>query len=440
MRILNSVWGASLLGGCLGFIVACSGSSDLCVAKDVKCVQPLTCDPGDGVCKCGGRGGVICPNGFECNAQSNTCVSTLCKNVDCSEQPGTKCDAYDGKCKCGGTGGTVCDKGQACDPGANTCVAATSCAGLACPKNESCDPATVSCMCGGKKCAASEACQAGTDGTRSCVVDNCLKTSCSAGLTCDPADGFCKCQGAVCSAGQACSCPSGSDGGSCAASERACRVSNLCDGVSCTGFLSCDPADGQCKCGGPGGARCASDQLCSLGPPARCLGGAQCTDADGGSRVCGSGLTCDPEDGRCKCGGLGGIVCAAPVDGGSPGEVCIQGLSARACLQSCDITAPSCPTGQQCYFDSAAAVPSSYCAIPSGTKGVGDACKVATECQDSTSKLALHCAGLAEGTLGLCRGYCDVTAGTSGCSQNPVPNVCQQIPGAPANTGYCRPQ
>src|SRR5687768_13955427 len=89
------------------FCLSCSGAKNDCLAKRTNCAAPLVCDPGDGICKCGGRGGVICPEGFACDAQTNTCQSSLCAKVTCGG--GTSCDVNDGKCKCGGTGGKVCE-------------------------------------------------------------------------------------------------------------------------------------------------------------------------------------------------------------------------------------------------------------------------------------------------------------------------------------------
>jgi hypothetical protein len=52
----------------------------------------------------------------------------------------------------------------------------------------------------------------------------------------------------------------------------------------------------------------------------------------------------------------------------------------------------------------------------------------------------LHCLGLTVGAAGICRAYCDVEAGFTGCSQVPVARECEQIPGAPAGLGYCQPR
>lgn len=63
--------------------------------------------------------------------------------------------------------------------------------------------------------------------------------------------------------------------------------------------LVCDPHDGICKCGGVGGPICHEGETCVIEPgeAAYCVSDrcslVQCTD----------GLSCDPADGECKCGG-----------------------------------------------------------------------------------------------------------------------------------------
>src|SRR5690606_18490422 len=63
--------------------------------------------------------------------------------------------------------------------------------------------------------------------------------------------------------------------------------------------VKCDPQDGVCKCGGPGGTICAADEICvlSAGQPASCE-----TNICAGV-LCERGMNCDPTDGSCSCGG-----------------------------------------------------------------------------------------------------------------------------------------
>lgn len=436
--------------------VACSGGDlDQCVKKNVRCEEPLVCDPGDGVCKCGGRGGVICPADFVCDPVANTCLSTKCtkdrRPVDCSAQAGTSCDVNDGACKCGGTGGTVCGANEVCDPTRKACTPQQSCSAQTCPVNQTCNAATGRCACGASPCGSGMTCTL-VNGAPTCTADQCSGVSCTGsfvgdggvreGNVCSAAEGMCQCNGVVCSQGQACACPPGSDAG-CAQTARACRASSLCSEVTCTGGMRCDYADGICKCGGPGGVACAANQICNLGPPPQCQGGQQCTLPDGGARQCASGTSCDPEDGRCKCGGRGGQLCAAAVvvDGGAgtPAEVCVLSAVQTSCKAPCDprLASADCPMGQFCYFDSSAATPVAYCAAaPTSPKPVGDGCTSATAC--FASGKSLHCNGLVLGSTGICRSYCDVASGSSGCIQVPTAQNCVQILGAPAGYGYCQ--
>lgn len=433
-----------LLMAVLGFIVGALGAScgggakNLCQDRNVRCDGALTCDPTDGICKCGGRGGTVCPDGFTCDPVKNTCLSTKCAGVDCSGMVGSSCDVFDGTCKCGGTGGKVCGAGFVCNPTAKECQPTVDCRQVACPKNQTCNDSTGQCTCGGTACAGGQACSVGADSAKTCVTDNCAGVRCAGATVCDPTDGYCKCNGAVCQSGEACNCPAGSDGGTCDVTARACKPGSACSGVSCTGSTTCDPVDGKCKCGGPGGPECASNQICALGPPAQCQGGQQCTLPDGGPKVCTGGTSCDPEDGKCKCGGRGGTVCD-PGDGGVLPQICISNPIQQACRTPCDTTSPTCASGTFCFFDSSAATPAAYCAAPTDSKGDGDGCNAATACFRMAPATPLLCNGLALGQAGICRAYCDTTAGTAGCVQTPSPQTCVQINAAPANAGFCQP-
>lgn len=425
--------------------VACSASStDLCVDRKVRCETPLSCDPLDGTCKCGGRGGIACAVGFACDPVANTCLSTLCAGIDCSNQPGTSCDRFTGTCKCGGTGGVECAAQDVCNANAKSCTPALNCNQIACPKDQRCEQSTGRCKCGPDECTTAQTCSVDTDERRLCVNSACTGVTCTGANVCDSADGYCKCNGAVCQSGEACACPAGTDGG-CAATQRSCRSGNACtDNSTCAARgASCDPVDGLCRCGGPGGPVCASNQLCNLGPPAQCQGGQQCTLPDGGAKSCAGGTSCDPEDGRCKCGGGGGVVCAPAggSDGGlEPAEICIQNPQQRACRRPCDVRNPDCPTGTYCFFDSSATTPAAYCSVPTDNRLDEAACTEATACfSTSQGARSLHCLGLVLGQTGICHAYCDVAVGSAGCTQVPRAQTCVQIPSAPANYGYCNP-
>jgi hypothetical protein len=378
----------------------------------------------------------------------STCLSTRCVKVDCSDKPGTSCDVTDGTCKCGGTGGLSCSDREVCDPNARTCVLQTSCTDVACSRNQICDVNSGKCLCGLATCSASQVCSVGGDGgTKACVANVCTGVTCAGNTACDPADGYCKCNGVLCQSGETCACPAGTDGGACLATARACKPGTACTGVDCgANNTTCDPIDGRCKCGGPGGQACSSAQVCVLGPPAQCEGGQQCIFPDGGAKTCPIGTSCDPEDGVCKCGGRGGVKCgdATTTDAGDavPAEVCVLNPTLQACRRPCDVRDPtSCPTGTFCYFDSSASTPVAYCSVNTDTKVDDQGCTAPTACfSTNPSPHGLHCNGLALGQTGICRPYCDVAAGASGCIQVPRPQQCIQILGAPTGYGYCQAQ
>lgn len=423
--------------------VACGGgATDLCQDRNVRCDAPLSCDPDDGVCKCGGRGGVVCPEGAACNADTNTCLSNRCAGVNCQNFPGTSCDVFDGVCKCGGPGGTVCAENQVCNPATKQCQAAGSCSEVACSANEVCDPNTVECKCGQATCGEGQACTVNqTTNARECVNDLCFGVQCLGNTTCDPADGRCKCNGTACAPGQVCGCAA--DAGTCTAAQETCQPGSACANVTCAGGTTCDPTDGECKCGGPGGPACGDDQVCSLAS-LQCQGGNQCGLADGGVKSCSGGTSCDPEDGLCKCGGRGGQVCASGGDAGQAEELCVQSVFSQTCRPACDPRLQNCPSGQYCYFDTTSKTPAAYCAVPSDTRVAGQGCNAPTACFTTTpTPKGLFCNGLGSfeqpGSTGFCREFCDTSVGDQSCSQIPA-QKCLPIQGGPTGVGYCQPQ
>lgn len=373
---------------------------------DVVCAAGLSCDPGDGVCKCGGEGGTICATGGVCTG--GVCVYS-CGGIVCDR--GTTLDPLDCQCKCGTQ---VCLANESCDTGTRTCYVASRCVGVACGGGMSCDPADGVCKCGGASCAGGEVCVAGQ-----CTSEPCAGVSCTGGALCDPADGVCKCGGSsgrLCTYGELCACPSGA---SCKDEDRRCTTSAKCAGVACSGGTTCDPADGLCRCGGPGGPICQAGQSCDVLRKA-CLGGDRCAGV-----TCGASLNCDPEDGVCKCGGQDGVngeVCEA-------GEVCGHFNDVVRCVTPCDPRTQKCAgTGQACYFDIYARV--SYCAV-AGKNIEGAGCRVATDCGKG-----LHCQQF-PGETGNCRRYCNVPDGASGCPQTVEAQDCYQLDGADHDVGSC---
>jgi hypothetical protein len=425
---------AAAVGFGLGlFASSCGGSKDPCV--NIVCEGALRCDPTDLECKCGGRGGVVCGQGFKCDEVANTCTPTRCAGVDCNDKPGTSCDVLDGLCRCGGTGGAICGANEVCNPNAKACVPVLNCNEIACGKNQTCDNTTGRCKCAQLECMPGQFCSvSGGNGAKTCVTNICSGVKCAGTTVCDPADGYCKCNGAICQSGEACSCPP-----ACADTARVCKPGSACTGVVCNGGTTCDPVDGQCKCGGPGGPTCTSVQICALGPPPQCQGGAQCVNPDGGTKSCAGGTSCDPEDGKCKCGGRGGEVCK-PAMAMDLAEICVSNPQQKACKRPCDVRAPDCAMGTFCYFDPTAATPAAYCSPATDTKVEEAACATATACLGANPARSLNCTGLAAGAFGICRAYCDVAVGPAGCIQVPKANLCVQISGAPAGYGFCQPQ
>jgi hypothetical protein len=99
-------------------LTACSGGADPCL--NVVCNPAAdggaageTCDPSDGLCKCGfssTSAGVACQANTSCDPVSGTCISTLCNGVICDALE--QCDPVDGRCKCNGE---VCPEGVTCN-------------------------------------------------------------------------------------------------------------------------------------------------------------------------------------------------------------------------------------------------------------------------------------------------------------------------------------
>ncbi len=379
------------------------------------CPESLECDPGDGVCKCGGQGGAICGGSGTC--KEGVCVYA-CSGVECSG--GTTLDPYDCTCKCGGQGGPVCADSQICDPATRSCFVAGACESVACAAAMVCDPADGKCKCDGVECAGGESCVEGA-----CAVDRCAGVNCTGGTSCNPEDGKCHCGGAegqICSFGETCECPGSAP--ACVEAEKRCTPSTKCINVHCTGGTTCDPADGKCRCGGPGGPVCAFGQSCDVMAGA-CLGGDRCAGVE-----CSGGLECDPEDGVCKCGGLNGEVCGE-------NEACARLASGGGeCVRPCDPRQQGCPEEQGCYFDIYSQL--SYCQVPGKdldegqspkTEGMG--CFGASDCA-----IGFHCQQ-EPFQPGKCRRYCSVPDGASGCPQIPEAQVCEVLNGAVAGLGAC---
>jgi hypothetical protein len=262
------------------------------------------------------------------------------------------------------------------------------------------------------ECAELESCVEGA-----CALDRCAGVNCTGGTQCNPEDGRCHCggvEGQICSYGESCECPGGAP--ACVEAEKRCAPSTLCVEVQCTGGTTCDPADGKCRCGGPGGPICAYGQSCDVIAGA-CLGGDRCAGVE-----CHDGLDCDPEDGVCKCGGLNGEVCGE-------NQACAQLSDGAAnCVMPCDPRQQGCETEEGCYFDIYAQV--SYCQL-AGVKTEGMGCFEAAECA-----VGFHCQQ-DPFQPGKCRRYCNVPDASGGCPQNPERQSCDALDGAALGLGAC---
>src|SRR5690606_20000096 len=259
-RLMNSMHRWLLIAALTAVVAALGAACDgeetegksLC--DGVDCAAPLTCDPSDGVCKCGtGDSRMICKSNEVCVVTAEGvpfCTEDRCVSVVCDRNE--TCDPTDGVCKCGAT---TCSEGEICVQ--NRCGVPDPCAGQACPEGQTCDSTDGRCKCGGEICADNESC---VDGV--CVDDPCKGVNCPQNSVCNPEDRACHCgteTGPVCETGQACVNEEG---------DWICRgARDKCEAVACSGDAVCDLDTGACCCGGTGDACvvCEEGQLCYRG-------------------------------------------------------------------------------------------------------------------------------------------------------------------------------
>lgn len=414
-RLLSFAAAAVLFGA-----IGCSETETIVhgLCHQVECGENTECDPGDGLCKCGGPDGAFCRDGEVCVSEpSPHCATSRCDFVIC--EGGHSCDERTGACTCGDA---VCGEGEQCVD--RSCVADRRCEGTICNEGMRCDPQDGHCKCDGVVCGAKESCVEG-----SCLEDLCKGVNCSLHSVCDPSDGSCHCAsiaGPICENGEACGLIqelSGSDEGE--APIFACLMDELCREDSCSGGSVCDPSDGLCRCGELGklAPTCAPGQSCIDGA---CRGGDLC--APGGVvTVCGDGLSCDPVDGVCKCGGVDGEACGAV-------EVCVAVEGRPSCEASCTIVIgvdESCGSGRSCYLDRALPHGVPFCAAV-GPMGVNDACDEFNDCA----------AGLFCSRANVCRRLCHPSEGAGvGCGDE-VNYRCLPFTESESqqrDLGYCTP-
>ena len=128
----------------------------------------------------------MCSGGEACEPVSAQCVrSSRCEGVTCGL--GSSCDPSDGLCKCGGAGGPVCGDVQTCDPIDRRCLGGDQCQGVTCDRGTSCDPEDGLCKCGGyggAACGSEDTCV--VDGAQARCEQSCVlgTNACGAGRGC----------------------------------------------------------------------------------------------------------------------------------------------------------------------------------------------------------------------------------------------------------------
>lgn len=325
---------------------------NLCEGVVCPEAQNTSCDPADGLCKCGtGDNRIFCVSGTVCEEGENPrCVVTLCSGVQCER--GESCDIADGQCKCGTT---TCGEDEECVQ--SRCVRQNQCQGKICPAGQECDTADGQCKCGGQQCGDDQRCDDGI-----CVDDLCKGANCPDPLVCNQKTGSCHCgsvTGPVCAAAESCSF----DG-----REHICDDRDPCKDKICDAGSACDPNDGACRCGGfgPQFPICNEDQICIDG---QCEGGDLCLAR---KVPCGGEFECDTGSGECvcdkkKCGS--DQTCMSLKDSG------------KTCVEMCDPKQKGavCENGQERCFLNLYGGEEGYCTRPgSGTNN--DKCEVAHDC------------------------------------------------------------
>src|SRR5690606_10959325 len=84
----------------------------------------------------------------------------LCEGVVCDvNYPGSTCDPLDGLCKCGtGDDRILCKSGEACEADPTPTCIETACVGVHCDNGQVCDPTDGVCKCGTSTCTGDEEC------------------------------------------------------------------------------------------------------------------------------------------------------------------------------------------------------------------------------------------------------------------------------------------
>lgn len=246
----------SLTAALFGVVVALPMMAGCPMVQPQTCTADADCDDGnfcngaetcnaDGVCADGTN---ACPDGQECNEDTDTCFTACTEDADCDDMD-------------------VCNGAETCTDGACAAGTALDCNDDQACTDDSCD-ATDGCM-NVVNCADGEEC--GGDGT--CV------TTCTEDADCDDGD--------ACNGAETCT------DGTCAAGT----VVDCDDGVACTDD-TCDSTTGACtntdNC--PTGQACNADTgACEDNP---CTTNADCDDGN----FCNGEETCDTNTETCQDG------------------------------------------------------------------------------------------------------------------------------------------
>ncbi|MEZ0313951.1 MAG: hypothetical protein ACAI38_19440 [Myxococcota bacterium] len=275
----------------------CCGEGEICrVIRDDQpgvCLRPEgICDPpcsADEVCVAGECLCAEYPNPRECGG-GECCRTQTCDNP-CNPNP---CATNVGNPLC--TVDCSLTEGYRC---------VNDCGGVVCPKlNTVCEPSSGDCLCGtpGTACAGTNCCVDNDPGAGFNYVcdDTCSPNPCTQALFGDNRE-----------CNRDCTQPNGF------------TCTNYCDGVVCGPNMTCDPANGNCVCGGDG--LCVAGNLCCVNDagtldcrdpcsPNPCgaeacsrncsqPGGYQCVNSCGAGQ-CSSDVRnpdCNPNGGACSC-------------------------------------------------------------------------------------------------------------------------------------------
>ena len=294
------------LGGASYCGKACTTQND-CPNNYVCDPQFRQCAPIAGRCEnnCG-VAGQTCAGGRTCNAASGLCLTSkgLCDACGADSECGADTD----KCLSIADGGArVC--AQNCDT--------TTPNGRNCPSGFVCRDAS-----GGRQCVPSGG---------ECVVDPC------ANLTCDRQSGTPFCDPAR----RACvECRTSND---CPASDQICTADKTCivpgqcmTDASCTG----DPAGAKCcqttlgrKC-----SQCCGNTDCPTQAQFCVANRCQASQDPCTGVTCNPGQTCNPANGNCEGGGMGGMCMDATEC--ATGQFCVPFISVCSCTTAADCVAP----------------------------------------------------------------------------------------------------